>query len=123
MVVILENQTNLQGGSSPNEGNIYIDEIPICSGSFHWEEADVVCRELGYNNTLSYFQRSSFGEVPNWFLNTWTNFNCHGDEASLGNCSHEEDGECIEDSGVGVVCSHEHHGNFVVIYIMNANIK
>ena len=111
MIFLLGNQTNLQGGTGPNEGNIYVDGIPICPGGFGWDEADVVCKELGYNHTLSFFTNSHFGQIPDWFLNSWTNFGCRGTETALGNCSHAEDGECGKDSGVGVVCSHSDEGN------------
>ena len=92
-----------------------MDDIPICYGGFGWEEEDVVCREMGYNYTWSYFTNSHLGSNPAWFLNSWTNFYCQGDELTLGNCSHKEDGECSEDRGVGAVCSNQDdtNGNFI----------
>ena len=114
---ISANQINLQGGSGPSNGNVYVDDIPICYQGFGWEEADVVCRELGYNYTQSYFTNSHFGSIPAWFLNSWKSFYCQGDELSLANCSYTEDGECSEDRGVGIVCSNLNHTNGKSIFM------
>ena len=95
----------MQGGSGIHEGNIYIDDHPICSSSFGWEEADVVCRELGYNYTISLAKNSLFGDIPDWFLNSWTDFNCGGQETALRDCPHQKSGICNKDQGIGIVCS------------------
>ena len=110
IILISANILNLQGGSSSKEGNIYIDNLPICSNSFGWQEADVVCRELGYNNADSFSRGTLFGKIPNWFMNSWTSVNCQGNEDSLEKCVHKEDGKCSDDNGVALSCSNGDNG-------------
>ena len=70
----------------------------------------VVCQELGFNYTYSFFKNSHFGTIPDWFLNSWNDINCIGDELSLSDCSYTEDGKCASENGIGIICSDTNEG-------------
>ena len=76
----------------------------MCDDTFDINEANVVCRELGYEGALRYHGGAYFGvgEGEIWL----ENLNCKGDELSLHFCEHSGIGmhNCIHREDVGVVC-------------------
>ena len=100
---------SLIGGGSSNEGNVYIDDAPLCHRykSWNWNDGEVVCRDLGYNYTLRITKDSYFGGVPDWFLYERSNIGCNGQENSVSECNSYKGIQhpCNNNTGVGVICS------------------
>ena len=95
----------LIGGHRPYEGRVevyYGQWGTVCDDYFDINDANVVCRELGYPGAAQYrhFGRSS---GPIWL----DDLACTGTETSLHYCSHNGVGnhDCGHHQDVGVVCS------------------
>ena len=73
----------------------------MCDDIFDINDANVVCRELGYPGALQYAYFGQ-GSGPIWL----DNLACTGTETSLYNCSHNGVGnhDCGHYKDVGVVC-------------------
>ena len=108
-IFIIGKKLSLVGGSASNEGNVYIDGAPLCHkyGNWDWEEAQVVCRHLGYNFTMRITGDSYFGGVPDWYLHEIAYLSCNGKENSINDCSSNSrrKDSCTNTTGVGVFCS------------------
>ena len=76
----------------------------MCHDSFDINDANVVCRELGYQGATRYHHYAYYGQGsgPIWL----DNLACTGAETSLYNCSHSGVGNhnCYHYGDVGVVC-------------------
>jgi len=99
----------LVGGAGPHEGNLMISGRPVCDHGQNPENAEVVCRQLGYlggNLTTG----SHFGTVPedDFAMN---DVHCNGTEGYIWRCPHENSINrtinCTREEGMGVICSGE----------------
>ena len=76
----------------------------MCDDLFGINEANVVCRQLGYPRAIQYHYRAYYGQGsgPIWF----DNLQCTGTETSIFDCSHNDIGmhNCGHDEDVGVLC-------------------
>ena len=81
----------------------------ICGDSWDLRDADVVCRQLGYEGALSALRDTTF-RYPTSGQNSgqiWLNgVNCAGDETSISECKHRGWGahDCRYYFDAGVVC-------------------
>uniref|UniRef100_G3NPE3 Lysyl oxidase homolog n=1 Tax=Gasterosteus aculeatus aculeatus TaxID=481459 RepID=G3NPE3_GASAC len=77
----------------------------VCDDDFNIHAAQVVCRELGYLEAISWSPSSKYGkgEGPIWF----DNLRCTGKEKTLAQCPSNGIGvsDCKHSEDVGVVCS------------------
>ena len=95
----------LVGGRGPYEGRVevyYGQWGTVCNDYFDINDANVVCRELGYPGAVRYRSYFGQGSGPIWL----DNLACTGTETSLYNCSHNGVGnhDCEHYEDVGVVC-------------------
>merc|ERR1712212_528709 len=98
----------LVGGSGPHEGNIMLYGKPICDDIATPENAEVVCRQLGYLG--GYITTNSFfGRVSSDFI--MDDVNCNGTEEYIWRCPHDTEENCGGSDGMGVVCSNEEPGS------------
>jgi len=98
----------LVGGSGPHEGNIMLYGRPVCDDIATPENAEVVCRQLGYLG--GYITTNSFfGPVSSDFA--MDEVNCNGTEQYIWRCPHETEHNCGGSEGMGVVCSNEEPGS------------
>ena len=99
IVDVLFVQVRLMGG---HEGNVFINNQPVCDD--FWDEADasVVCKMLGYSGgvpkTGSYFGMVSTNYAMDDVL-------CTGMENSLLDCPHTTTHNCETNEGAGVICN------------------
>ena len=92
----------------------------ICGDSWDLPDADVVCRQLGYDGALRAVRDTAFGQGtgPIWL----DDVQCVGNETSISHCSHLGLGvhNCRHYQDAGVVCRPA--GN-VVIHAHNEQLK
>ena len=76
----------------------------ICDDSWDLQDADVVCRQLGYDGALSAPRAAAFekGTGPIWL----DDVGCFGNEKSIFKCGHQGWGveNCGHSEDAGVVC-------------------
>jgi len=92
----------LRGGSTLNEGNVFVYSKPVCDDYWDYLDAVVACKMLGYTTALGYTVRSHYGLVPSEF--SLDNVDCDGTEESLLDCPHLSIDNCGSTEGAGVVC-------------------
>nr|XP_058961641.1 uncharacterized protein LOC131788567 [Pocillopora verrucosa] len=77
----------------------------VCDDSWDMNDANVVCRELGFPSASSapHSARYGQGSDPTWM----DDVNCHGGEASILNCAHGGWGieNCGHDEDASVICN------------------
>ena len=102
-------EVRLVGGSSANEGRVEIrlgngQWGTVCDDSFDINDANVVCRQLGYEIAASYEGSAYFGQGNG---SIWLDdVECDGDEETLLDCSSDgwSQHNCGHYEDVGVVC-------------------
>jgi len=87
-------------------GNVYTYNSrgyfgPVCDDSWGYNEADIVCRQLGYNYG-SPTSNSYFGNVNSSFA--MDDVNCYGNEECLQYCKYNTTDNCSRNEGAGVKC-------------------
>ena len=76
----------------------------ICDDLWDSQDADVVCRQLGYDGALSAPREAAFGQGTGQI---WLDdVRCVGNEKSISQCSHQGWGieNCRHGEDAGVVC-------------------
>ena len=117
----------LVGGAELHEGDVEVGGHPVCDDGWGQEEAEVICRQLGFrgaqaatemsffgkqrsptnltSGTSQTFQANSFTRLP--FIAS--DFECRGNEARLAVCPHKEGGvSCDGVEAAGVICKGRH---------------
>ncbi|XP_078610727.1 scavenger receptor cysteine-rich domain-containing group B protein-like isoform X2 [Branchiostoma floridae x Branchiostoma japonicum] len=101
-------QVRLSGGDNYSYGRVEVyyngQWGTVCDDGFGWQEARVVCRELGFFDYKTYFHLAHFGPGtgPIWM----DGLNCNGYESSLQYCPRSNWGQhdCGHVEDVSVVC-------------------
>ncbi|XP_022810214.1 deleted in malignant brain tumors 1 protein-like, partial [Stylophora pistillata] len=98
----------LNANNSPSSGRVEVlyngTWGGICGRLWDQQDADVVCRQLGYDGALSATTGTAFGKGT---ILIWLDYvNCVGNELSLTQCNHRGWGvhSCGRNSDAGVVC-------------------
>jgi len=93
----------LQGGNSRREGNVFLNGRPICDDSWTQNDADVVCRILGFPAGGAATTNGRYGRVdPSYIMD---DVKCAGDETSLYDCRFTNEHDCSESEAAGVKCT------------------
>ncbi|XP_019634567.1 PREDICTED: deleted in malignant brain tumors 1 protein-like, partial [Branchiostoma belcheri] len=106
----LMNRIRLIGGSGPNEGRVEVrpeDSMTwgtVCHNRFNMDDADVVCRMLGYPNATQVQNDAYFGQGTGPIY--MDDLRCDGNETSLFSCSYAgwTIQDCDHGQDAGVVC-------------------
>jgi len=108
-VLITATQIRLVGGSSNLEGRVEVlyNGVwgTVCDDLWDINDAQVICRQLGFINALQATLRASFGQGTGTI---WLdNVQCRGNETRIENCPNDGWGEhnCGHSEDAGVVCS------------------
>lgn len=97
----------LSGGLFQQEGRVEIfynnEWGTICDDLWVWEDAEVVCRQLGYSGVSRLYDRAYFGEGNGSIMKTT---GCHGDESYWLQCSYTgwDTRFCYHSEDAGVTC-------------------
>uniref|UniRef100_A0A8C8H4D3 Lysyl oxidase homolog n=1 Tax=Oncorhynchus tshawytscha TaxID=74940 RepID=A0A8C8H4D3_ONCTS len=110
-----------------NEGRVEVfydgEWGTVCDDDFSIHSAQVVCRELGYLEAVSWFPSSKYGKGEGriWF----DNVQCTGKEKTLALCTSNGIGvsDCKHTEDVGVVCSDKRIPGFKFINTMANNVQ
>eukprot|EP00058_Branchiostoma_floridae_P003918 XP_002589406.1 hypothetical protein BRAFLDRAFT_77850 [Branchiostoma floridae] len=102
-------QIRLVGGANPLEGRVEVRNGTgqwgsVCDDNFDLQDADVVCRQLGFGAALEVKLAGHFGEGSG---NVWLDeVACRGNETDLGDCPADSWGrsDCSHKEDAGVVC-------------------
>ena len=99
----------IQQGLTAREGlvQVYLNNTWMWVCDQHWDkqDADVVCRELGYTGTSVLFSGSANVQGNDTL---WINsVQCFGNESSFAFCAHDgrTNGSCTNGQNAGVVCT------------------
>ena len=98
----------VSGGSDSSEGRveIFLNEVwgTVCDDSWDIREANVVCRQLGFQRALEAVSGAAFGPGADPIL--LDDVECTGDEETLAECSQNGVGQhdCGHSEDAGVRC-------------------
>ena len=114
--------------NSPSSGRVEVLHMgtwgTICDHSWDLRDANVVCRQLGYDGALSALRYAAFGRGTGQI---WLDdVQCVGDEIAISDCYHRgwNVHNCGHHSDVGVVCRPKGkaihvQSKFVTLYVVN----
>ncbi|XP_071496206.1 uncharacterized protein [Diadema antillarum] len=104
-----EYEVRLVGGGSASEGRVEVRNNgewgTVCDDAWGIDDANVVCRMLGYQEALEAHCCARFGQGSGEIL--LDDVSCSGSEDNLADCQHREFGthNCRHREDAGVVCS------------------
>ena len=101
------------GGQNGQQGNVFVNGMPVCDDSWDLKDAWVVCNQLGFASVVSATSNSKFGRVPDVFK--MDDVHCTGEENSLLKCPHNRNDDCGSSEGAGVICSFNLTGKVVLL--------
>nr|WNS50029.1 deleted in malignant brain tumors 1 protein-like protein 1 [Halisarca dujardinii] len=97
----------MEGGSG-GHGQLYVNTegyTPLCDHTFGLREANVACRQMGYESAIGMVKNSfyGFGRRPAGV----THIQCHGNETHLLECNYRNDTfeRCGDSDQIGLQCS------------------
>ncbi|XP_054756835.2 MAM and LDL-receptor class A domain-containing protein 1-like [Lytechinus pictus] len=114
--VVCSPGVRLTGGVTPREGTVELlyNESwgSICHTNWDIDDANVICRGLGYDRALNAVGSAFYTEGSGEIL--IDDVSCTGSEESVFDCGHSPIGEttCVHDEDAGVVCSYEDDSEF-----------
>ncbi|XP_072167399.1 scavenger receptor cysteine-rich domain superfamily protein-like [Diadema setosum] len=108
-----EGRVRLVNGKGNHQGRVEIfhDGVwgVVCDDYWDIEDAQVVCRQLGYHDAVSAESSAYFGQASGATPILLDNVFCTGDEDRLTDCNSNSWGtnDCSHSEDAGVICTHE----------------
>ena len=87
----------------PYQGNVWVRNKPVCDDDWGVEEAQVVCRQLGFPGFINYTKVNKFGPI-NTGRFSMDDVRCRGTETDILDCRHSSSDDCTDEEGAGVIC-------------------
>ena len=103
-----EGSIRLVGGATDNEGRVEVYHNgawgTVCDDRWDINDANVVCRQLGYSRATFARENSAFGQGSGPIY--YDEVACTGTESRLADCDHNGIGinDCGHSEDAGVVC-------------------
>ena len=111
----------LVGGSSYNEGRVEVNYNgewgTVCDDGWSYNDARVVCRQLGFGSSGTAYGSAYFGQGSGSIL--LDGVTCTGSESTLASCGHLGVGvtrSCSHSEDAGVRCSLRGYNNHKYVY-------
>jgi len=106
-------EVELFGGAEPGQGTVLFNRGLVCDDSWDIQDANVVCKELGYFGADNATTHSYFGPAETPFQvsqqisipYTADQVSCTGNETSLSKCNHNVKSDCSLGEAAGVMCA------------------
>ena len=110
----------LVGGSSYNEGRVEVNYNgewgTVCDDGWNYNDAHVVCRQLGFGSSGIAYGSAYFGQGSGSIL--LDDVTCTGSESTLATCGHLGFGitrSCSHSEDAGVRCSLQGYNNHIYL--------
>ncbi|XP_076146832.1 galectin-3-binding protein A-like [Alosa pseudoharengus] len=124
---VKEGDARLVGGKSPSEGRVEVFHAgswgTVCDDDWGTEEAQVVCRQLGFRGAISAEPGAKFGQGSG---KIWLDdLGCKGSESSLSICAFKGWGvtDCSHSEDASVVCDVDPAFNITKSYPLDHSIE
>ena len=113
-----EQRVRLVGSSNPTMGNVLYDRGLVCDDKWDLQDAEVVCKELGFPGAVNATTHSYFGPIETPLQASQgasipykaTGVECTGVEESLADCSLKSKADCYPKVELaGVMCKLENN--------------
>ena len=117
VILCLHILVRLVNGSTQYEGRVevYYNGVwgTVCDDGWDFNDAQVVCRQLGYGPPITTRYRAYYGQGSGQY--SLYNLYCYGGEFSIRGCFHVELGmyDCEHNRDAGVEC-YPKNGNYIV---------
>lgn len=98
----------VNGNATAGRVEVYIDGVwgTVCDDFWNLQDANVVCRQLGFPKAISAPLYSAFGGGSD--PTHLDDVKCTGEETNLLSCNHTRKENCDHSEDAGVVCSTKH---------------
>ena len=117
---------HLVNGPTNNEGRVEVyyngEWGTVCDNGWDFNDAEVVCKELGLGSAFAYVSRGFYGQGSGQI---WLNeLNCDGTEATIADCAHRGWGNhvCEHSQDTGVNCAGS-NGMLIICLILYVYIQ
>ena len=107
-------------GSSYNEGRVEVNYDgewgTVCDNGWDYNDANVVCRQLGYSSAATIYSNAHFGQGSGPIL--LEDITCTGNELTLSSCGHLGFGitrSCTHFEDAGVRCHSRSNYKLIII--------
>ena len=98
----------------------YYDEWgTVCDEGWDLDDAQVVCRQLGYGPPIAARYRAYYGQGSGQI---WLdNLNCNGDESTIGECRHAGWGMhyCVHNEDAGLECAANGNSDYITLLLVH----
>ena len=113
-------------GPNNNEGRVEVyhngEWGTVCDNGWDFNDAEVVCKELGLGSVFALVNRGSYGQgIGQIWLNE---LNCNGTEVTIADCAHRGwgDHDCEHSQDAGVICTGS-NGMLIICLILYVYIQ